>query len=125
MLAHGAVLRKNFFSMEELLALIKDFHHAGLPPDEVALMDFAQKIIFHPGQVSAQEVEELKSFGLTDVEILNSVLAVTARSFFSKTLDALDVQPDDIYLQLEPELQKALAAGRAFPEPAVAPAIHG
>ena len=115
MLAHGAVLRKNFFSAEQLLSLVKDFHNAGLAPEEVTLMTFAQKIIRNAHSVTGEDVEGLRRIGLSDEDILNVVLAVTARSFFSKTLDALNAVPDPVYHDLEPELVQALAAGRPFP----------
>ncbi len=115
MLAHGAVLRKNFFNAAELAAIVRDFRNAGLTPEEVALMAFAQKVTRQAGSVDEQDIAGLRSFGLSDEDLLNVVLACTARNFFSKTLDALDVPPDDAYLQLEPELIEALAIGRPFP----------
>ena len=115
MLAHGAILRKNFFSAEQLLAIVKDFQNAGLPDEEVALMSFAQKIITNAHQVNEEDMEELRKHGLPDEEILDVVLAATARSFFSKTLDVLDAKPDEKYLELEPELIQAFTLGRPFP----------
>ena len=116
LLAHGAVLRKNFFSTDELAAIAKDFRNADLPPEEVALMSFAQKVTRRAHEVSQQDIVELRGFGLSDEEILDVVLACTARNFFSKTLDALDANPDEVYLELEPELRKALPMGRPFPK---------
>jgi alkylhydroperoxidase family enzyme len=115
MLAHGALLRKNFFNVEQMQAIIKDFRNAGLPPEEVALMNFAQKIVHHANKVSQEDIEGLRSYGLSDEEILNVVVTITARSFFSKTLDALDIRPDELYSELEPELIQALTIGRPFP----------
>ncbi len=115
MLAHGALLRKNFFSAEELISIVKDFHHANLSEEEVSLMAFAQKITTGAGEINQQDYDELHRFGLTDAEILDVVLASTARNFFSKTLDALGAAPDDVYMDLEPELVEALAIGRPFP----------
>jgi alkylhydroperoxidase family enzyme len=115
MLAHGALLRKNFFSVEELIAIVKDFHHANLSEEEVVLMAFAQKITLDAHHIGETDYSELRGFGLTDAEILDVVLASTARNFFSKTLDALDAEPDEIYKELEPELVEVLAIGRPFP----------
>lgn len=115
MLSHGALLRKNFFSAEQLAAIVRDFRSAGLPPEEVALMSFAQKITTQSQQVSEKDMDELRAFGLSDAEILDVVLACTARNFFSKTLDALGTRPDDAYLGLEPELLQVLPIGRPFP----------
>ncbi len=78
-------------------------------------MAFAQKVIQSAGQVTQDDLEDLRGYGLTDEEILNIVVVVTARSFFSKTLDALGVQPDEIYHEeLEPELVQALTIGRPY-----------
>ena len=115
MLAHGALLRKNFFSVDELTAIVKDFRNAGLSNEEVALMSFAQKITTQPQKIGEADMDELRGFGLSDQEILDVVLACTARNFFSKTLDALGAVPDDVYKEFEPELLEVLAAGRPFP----------
>ena len=116
MLAHGALLRKNFFSPEELKAIVRDFRIAGLADEEVAIMAFAQKVATQPGEINEKDYDNLRGYGLTDEEILDIVLACTARSFFSKTLDALGAVPDQAALESEPELRKLLSIGRTFPE---------
>jgi uncharacterized peroxidase-related enzyme len=114
MLAHGAILVKNFFTSKELIAIVHDFHNAGLPPEEVAIMEFAQKITRMAHDVNEGDMTHLRSFGLSDEEILDITLACTARNFLSKTLDALDVPPDAAYMELDPELRQMLALGRPF-----------
>lgn len=114
-LAHAAVLLKNFFTTDQMIAIVKDFRTAGLSDEEVALMTLAQKITRHAGDVNEEDTQILRGFGLKDEEILDVVLTVTARNFFSKTLEALDARPDDRYLELEPELIQVLAKGRPFP----------
>jgi uncharacterized peroxidase-related enzyme len=115
MFAHGALLRKNFFSVDQLTAIVKDFRNADLPPEEVAMMSFAQKIITKAGQISEYDFDELRTNGFSDEEILDIVLACTARSFFSKTLDAINAEPDETYFDLEPELLQLFSIGRPFP----------
>lgn len=115
MFAHGALLRKNFFNAEQLIAIVKDFHSAGLTDEEIAIMSFVQKVTRQANQVNEADINVLRGFNLTDEEILDIILACTARNFFSKTLDALAARPDDVYKELEPELIKALALGRPFP----------
>jgi alkylhydroperoxidase family enzyme len=114
MLAHGALLRKNFFSASDLVAIVRDFRHAGLSEEEVAIMEFVQKISVEAQQISENDFIELRKFGLADKEILDIVSACTARIFFSKTLDALNAAPDEVYLELEPELREVLVLGRPF-----------
>ena len=115
MLAHGAVLRKNLFTTQEIIAIVTDFQHAGLSDEEVAIMSFAQKVSTEPQSLNEADFDHLRSFGLADAEILDVILACTARNFFSKTLDALGAMPDDAYRDMEPELLKALMLGRPFP----------
>lgn len=115
MLAHGAVLRKNFFSAEELAAITSDFHNAGLPSEEVAIMSFAQKVTLQSHQVGEQDIDELRGYGLSDEEILDVTLASAARSFFSKALNATGAIPDEVYTELEPELLQVLTLGDPFP----------
>lgn len=114
MLAHGALLRKNFFSTDELIAIVRDFRNAGLLPEEVAMMALAQKVTLRPQEVNAQDIDELRGYGLSDEEIFNVILVSTARNFFSKTLDAVGAPPDDAYQELGPELLKWLTIGRPF-----------
>lgn len=115
LLAHAKVLRKNFFTAEQLIGITTNFRSAGLSDEEVALMAFAQKITRRASDVSDADVEALRGFGLKDEEILDVVLTCTARNFFSKTLDALHARPDKTFLELEPELIQALTLGRPFP----------
>ena len=109
------MLRKNFFNADELTAIVKDFRQAGLPADEVAIMSLAQKITRHAHTVTRDDYTELRGFGLTDEEILDIVLASAARSFISKTLDALGSTPDVSDWEYEPGLLQVLAVGRPLP----------
>ncbi len=115
MLAHGAVLLKNSFSTDQLAAITRDFRNAGLPPEEVAIMSFAQKVTIQSHQIREQDLNELRGYGLSDEEILDVILASAARSFFSKTLNATGALPDEAYAEFEPELLQALAAGHSLP----------
>ncbi len=115
LVAHAMVLRKNFFTAAEIAAIAQDYRNAGLAPDEVAVMTLAQKIIRKAHEVREEDFAELRGLGLSDEEILDVVLASTARSFFSKTLDATGAVPDEAYQELGPELLALLSTGRSFP----------
>lgn len=115
LVAHAMVLRKNFFTAAEIAAIAQDYRNAGLAPDEVAVMTLAQKIIRKAHEVREEDFAELRGLGLSDEEILDVVLASTARSFFSKTLDATGAVPDEAYQDLGPELLALLSTGRSIP----------
>ncbi len=102
------MLRKNGFSLEQLRALMIDYRNAGLEPAEVAMMAYAEKVTRAAHEVTEADVAGLRSHGLTDAEILDIALAAAARSFFSKTLEAVGAQPDATYAELAGELADLL-----------------
>lgn len=116
-LAHGQVLLDRHVSEADLLTLALDPDSAPLTPVESAAMRFARKIVEDATAVSAEDVAELRALGLSDAEIFDIAAAAAARSFFSKTLDALGVQPDADYAALAPELREALVTGRPIDDP--------
>jgi uncharacterized peroxidase-related enzyme len=111
-LAHGKVLADQFLEPATVRDIALDPHAAGLEPVDVAVMDLAEKVVDDATSVSRADIERLRALGLSDVEILDVVLATAARCFFSKTLDALGVQPDAAYTELDPPLRDALTVGR-------------
>ena len=109
-LAHGSILLKNGISNDQLRKILADFRDAGLEPAEVAIMEFAQKIIRDASVITRSDIAALRSLGLEDVEILDITLTATMRSFASKTFDALGAGPDPVYADLERELADLLPA---------------
>ena len=114
MLAHGAVLRKNGFSAEQLEAIARDYHHAGLDEKEVLMMEYAQKVVRDASSTIQEDFDGLRKAGWTDEEILGITLTATARSFASKVFDSLHADPDPIYKDLDEETHHALIGKRPF-----------
>jgi uncharacterized peroxidase-related enzyme len=113
MLAHGSVLLdNNLLDADELRAVVGDHGAADLTDAEVAIMELAEKVVDDATSVQQSDMERLRSLGLSDADILDVVLAAAARCFFSKTLDALGVQPDAKYTDLDPALRDTLTIGR-------------
>ena len=104
MLAHGAVLRKNGFSVQQVIAMLEDYHNAGLSPAEVHLMDYASKISGDSGSITPADLDLLRQDGLDDQQITDVALATVARNFISRFFDALGAAPDPELQQQEPEL---------------------
>lgn len=108
MLAHGAVLRKNGFTAGQIIAILKDPRRAGLTPQEVHLMDYAEKISRTPLSVTDADVEPLRQDGLTDPQITDIALAAVGRNFISRLFEALGAGPDEELIAQEPELWEYL-----------------
>jgi hypothetical protein len=119
------LLRKNFFDADQLAAIVSDFHNAGLTPQEVAVMEFAEKISLHAHAIQKDDVEKLRRHGLSDEEILDVALAASVRNFWSKVLDAMGTEPDTKYLDLEPNVRKSMQKGRPFAEDMICPHCFG
>jgi alkylhydroperoxidase family enzyme len=114
MLAHGSVLAKRFLEPDVVQALAEDHQTAGLEPGEVAIMDLADKVARDASSVTREDIERLRSAGLSDAEISDVVIAAAVRCFFSKVLDGLGADPDARFASLDPQLREALTVGRAI-----------
>jgi uncharacterized peroxidase-related enzyme len=111
-LAHGMVLADELLGPERVRDVVLDHRSAGLDEADVAVMDFAERIVDDATAVSEADVERLRDLGLSDDEIFDVAAAAGARCFFSKTLDALGVQPDVAFAELDLQLREALTVGR-------------
>jgi alkylhydroperoxidase family enzyme len=108
-LQHGKVLAQQFLSFEEVPGLPE-----GLDEADRAVMELAEKVVDDATSVTQADVDRLRALGLADAEIVDVVLAAAARCFFSKTLDALGVEPDAAYTDLPAEFREALTVGRSI-----------
>jgi uncharacterized peroxidase-related enzyme len=113
-LAHGSVLAQKFGEPVREIAL--DHRTAGLDEVDVAVMDLAERVVDDATSIGDADLQPLRSLGLSEAEIMDVVLAASARCFFSKTLDALGVLPDASYAELEPSVREALVVGRPIAE---------
>jgi uncharacterized peroxidase-related enzyme len=108
-LAHGKILAQQFLGTDGVLALPQ-----GLDETETAVMAFAAKVATDATAITEADVERLRELGLDDAEIVEVVLVAASRCFLSKTLDALGVEPDPLFGELDPELRGTLTVGRPF-----------
>jgi uncharacterized peroxidase-related enzyme len=112
MLAHGSVLLDKFLEPDALRRVATDHRTADLNDVDAAVMDLAEKVADDATDIKQTDIDRLRSLGLSDAEIIDVVLAAAARCFFSKTLDALGVEPDARFAELDPEMRRALVVGR-------------
>ncbi len=104
MLAHGAVLRKNGFTAQQVIAILEDYHKADLSPVEVHMMDYASKISSDTSSITRADLDLLRQDGLNDQQITDIALAAVARNFMSRFFKALGADPDPELQLQEPEL---------------------
>ena len=112
MLAHGEVIVDRFLGADELRAVAADHREARLDAVDVAVMDLAEQVVRDATAVTQAQIGRLRALGLSDTEIFEVAAAAAARCFFSKTLDALGVQADARFAEVEPGLRETLVVGR-------------
>ena len=93
---------------------MQDYRNAGLEPAEIAMLAYVEKIILNAYKVTPEDVDGLRAHGFSDTDILDIALTAAARSFYSKTLDAIGAEPDELYMDLQPDLRKTLVVGRPY-----------
>ena len=114
-LAHGEVLRDDFG--EQPAAIARDRTTAGLDETDIAVMEFAEKVVDDASAIEDSDRQHLRDLGLSDDEIMGVILAATARCFFAKTVDALGVLPDASYAdEFAPDELDVLVVGRPIAE---------
>jgi len=99
---------------DELPQILTDRPNAAeLSEVERAVMDFAEQVARDASSVTENDVQRLRTLGLSDAEVLYVALAAAARCFFAKVLDAVGAQADhQLGEALGPDLSAILTVGR-------------
>ena len=108
-LVHGRILAG--LMPEDLVVAVVD-DAAALDPADRAIVDLARRIVRDATAVEAADLDRLRQHGLRDEEIFDVILAVTARCFFSKLLDATGTPPDAALAAMPSSLREPLTVGR-------------
>jgi alkylhydroperoxidase family enzyme len=109
-LAHGKVLIDQFG--EPVKEIAADREHTGLDAIDLAVMRLAERVVDDATSIGDDDLRPLRELGLSEPDIMDVVLAAAVRCFFSKTLDALEVQADASYAELPADLREVLVVGR-------------
>jgi uncharacterized peroxidase-related enzyme len=94
---------------DELVLIAQDYRNAGLPPAEVAMMEYAEKLSTDAVAMTDADTLELRDHGFTDREILDITLAAGAQNYQSRVLQAIAAEVD-VPTELSPQLRSALLA---------------
>ncbi len=111
-LAHGSVLATKVFDPAAVTAIAKGAPEAPLEPRERAMMQFAEKVALNADQISSTDIDGLRAHGYRDEEIFDIAASAAARCFFSKLVDAMGVQADASFNDIDPAMRTALTVGR-------------
>jgi len=93
LLAHGNKSLR-YVEEDELTRIARDYRTAGLPENEVAMMEFAEKVSTASNEMTDADSQRLRDLGYSDREIVDIALAAAARNYFSRAIQALGVAVD-------------------------------
>ena len=74
--------------------LIFDYEQVGFAESELALCRYAEKLADSPGEMSATDVETLRSQGFSDAAISIATQVVGYFSYINRIADGLGVEPE-------------------------------
>jgi len=101
-----------YLSQEDVLKLARGEFPASLSVAEVAIVMFTRKMSRNASEVTAADIARLRDHGLADAEIFDVAAVAAARSFWTKVLESLGVEPDAPFHDLDAEFKHTLACGR-------------
>ena len=91
---HAQTLQFLGVKLEQSAAVTVDYRQAGLAENDVALLDFAQKLTLQGNKFAAEDVEQLRGKGFSDEQILEAVLMVGLTCLLNTTQFGLGTVPD-------------------------------
>jgi uncharacterized peroxidase-related enzyme len=108
--SHGSFLRSNGGSAELLAAATTcDLHSASLSPAQRALLQFAQKITDDSSSISPKDIEHLRSFAWTDLQIAEAIHLAALFACFNRVVNAFGL-PSQGLLAASPNPQRQPAS---------------
>lgn len=111
--AHSKFLRDECDDEPTMIAIATDPSGAGLAEQDRAVYEFAALVAGDASSVQQEDVDRLRTVGLTDADIADVVFAAAARSFFTRVLDGLGAQLDvQTAGTFAPDILEAMVVGR-------------
>ncbi len=97
LVAHGAALREALGDPIMADRITLDYRRAGLDERRAAILDYAVKVTNEPLDCTPDDLERLKSFGLTEVEVWDIVEIASMYNFTNRMSLACGMIPNEEY----------------------------
>jgi uncharacterized peroxidase-related enzyme len=111
--AHSKFLRDDCGDEATMRAVAADPTGADLDATDRAVMELATRVARDASSITGDDIQRLRDHGLGDPEIVDVVLAASARAFFTKVLDSLGVQADaQLGDAFDAEVRQQVTVGR-------------
>jgi uncharacterized peroxidase-related enzyme len=110
-LAHGKILADQFDGPAAVTTMVTAPAAAALAPVDRAVMALADKVAAGAASMTEDDLADLRALGVADADILDVVLAASARCFFSSVLAAAGAEPDAALQTMDAAVRDALTGG--------------
>ena len=91
-MSHGGFLRQQSDDPELASHVMHDYTKADLDPKTRGMLDYAVKLAKSPATMEKEDVEKLRSLGLSDEQILSTVLITAYFNVMNRLANALGVE---------------------------------
>jgi RNA polymerase sigma-70 factor (ECF subfamily) len=92
--AHSEILAALGVPPETADRIVSEHRHAGLDEANVALLDFARKLVGEPSAIAIEDWTKLRSHGYADEQILEAVVTTALTNFLNTVQFGLGAVPD-------------------------------
>jgi len=75
--------------------LVYDYREADLPKNQRAFCDYAVRLTLSPGDVTAQDVQQLRDAGYDDQQISLGTQVISYFNYINRVADGLGVDPEE------------------------------
>ena len=112
-MVYGQQLVADLGSKEKVLAVQKDFRNPGLSPKDVAMLDYAEKVVLRASKITQSDVDQVRAAGFTDHEICDIAFCAAFRCFISRFFDAMGAGIEPAFIDADTTFRKAMTVGKA------------
>jgi uncharacterized peroxidase-related enzyme len=95
MTAHGEALRTESNDDRLVEGVKRDHTTLDLPPAERAMLDYAVKLTIAPSTVTERDIDELRTHGFDDRDILDIIYVICLYNFNDRMADATGITGHD------------------------------
>jgi uncharacterized peroxidase-related enzyme len=93
------------------VAIKEDYRNADLAPPDVAMLEYADKITFHPTDVTEADIKNLQIHGFNDQQILEIAAVTSLFNYLTRMANALGVETDKEDFTGDPQILAKLSEG--------------
>lgn len=108
-------LVEGFGSKEAVVAVHRNFRNAGLPPRDVEMLAYAEKIAIDASVITEADIARLRNVGFTDRQIADIALCAAFRCFVARYFDAVGAGPEAAFIDDDKEFRAAMTVGKSYP----------